>query len=290
MSGRLPTCNQPTLWDTHSATSSPASGAGLTPCGWPDGPTTGRSGPGVAPANRSRAPASSAAQPTSGTCGPCGIGSSESAALTSSLVSRLKARLPTAGSTWCAMTWKEKATPSGRSVCLLRASARRTSGTGCGSWPTPNSQENDMTPEEWSRLNAKQKAANPNLGHKQKMLSTVAQLTCWRTPTDDSNRVGPQDAMKRIAGGHTVNLQDQVTLAATTPQAADAHGSGLNQHTTSLDKMVRGHVAHGSHAETAKTGQLNPAFPRWLMGYPVAWCQAAIRMMRAMPTRRRKRG
>lgn len=32
----------------------------------------------------------------------------------------------------------------------------------------------------------------------------------WRTPTDDSTRGGPQSGAKRLEGGHTMNLQDQV--------------------------------------------------------------------------------
>jgi hypothetical protein len=43
-----------------------------------------------------------------------------------------------------------------------------------------------------------------------------------------------------------------------------------------------------SPAATAKLGVLNPALSRWLQGYPVEWCQAAIRAHRAMPTKRRK--
>jgi hypothetical protein len=49
----------------------------------------------------------------------------------------LKQRLNTAGSTLFNLTWKESATPSRRPVSLLRASVRRTSDSGCGSWPTP---------------------------------------------------------------------------------------------------------------------------------------------------------
>jgi hypothetical protein len=92
-----------------------------------------------------------------------------------------------------------------------------------------------------------------------------AKLTAWATPTCGSpnSLLGRgQDPMKRKAGNHAVNLQDQVTLAS-------------------------GPTPSGSPAATAKPGQLNPAFARWLMGYGVAWCQAAIRASRT-PTRVRK--
>ena len=74
---------------------------------------------------------------TSGTYGRTGSISSSSAALRSSLVSRLKQRLDTGGSILFKLTWKDAATPSGMPVSRLRASAHRTSDSGCGSWPTP---------------------------------------------------------------------------------------------------------------------------------------------------------
>ena len=49
-----------------------------------------------------------------------------------------------------------------------------------------------------------------------------------------------------------------------------------------------GTTSSGSLAETAKPGQLNPAFSRWLQGYPVAWCQAAIRVKRTLTPRRKR--
>lgn len=52
----------------------------------------------------------------------------------------------------------------------------------------------------------------------------------WRTPTDDSSRGGPQSPEKRLAVGHTLNLQDQVqgfqASAWPTPTANDWKGSG----------------------------------------------------------------
>jgi hypothetical protein len=57
------------------------------------------------------------------------------------LVSKLKQRLGTDGSTVFKLTWKEKATPALRSVSLLRVSKRPISDSAFGSWPTPNANE-----------------------------------------------------------------------------------------------------------------------------------------------------
>ena len=132
---------QAILPDTPSATSLPALVAGATPCALPDGQRTDLFGQVVARANPSAQPAAGAASPTNVTSGLPGSTSSASADLTLSLVSKLTQRLDTEGSTLFNLTWKEKVTPAGRSVSLLRASARRTSGNDCGSWLTPNANE-----------------------------------------------------------------------------------------------------------------------------------------------------
>ena len=66
------------------------------------------------------------------------FGSSASAALEQSLVSRLLPRLDTAGSTLFQQTWKRKGTPLRRRYWEHTASARRTSGSGCTSVPSPH--------------------------------------------------------------------------------------------------------------------------------------------------------
>ena len=137
MSGQSNLFNPETSEGSSSAISSPASGDGVTPSDSPAGQMTEPSGLGAVPVSRSRVRAPKLAGTMRAIFGQRGHGSSASAALTLSLVSRLKARLDTAGSTVFVMTWREKTTPSGRSVCRLVASARHTPGRAFGSLPTP---------------------------------------------------------------------------------------------------------------------------------------------------------
>jgi hypothetical protein len=56
-----------------------------------------------------------------------------------------------AGSTLFSLIWKRKATPAGRPYYQLAASARRTSGSGFGSWATPKERDyrsENATPEQ----------------------------------------------------------------------------------------------------------------------------------------------
>lgn len=122
--------------DMPSAISSPASASGPMPCDAPDGLMTVPSGPEVARANLSASQAERMGLLTSGTYGHTGTISSNSAALQSSLVSRLQARMALLGSTLYKLTWKERTTPRQRSISALRASALRTSGSGSLSVPT----------------------------------------------------------------------------------------------------------------------------------------------------------
>ena len=66
---------------------------------------------------------------------------SASADLQSSLESRLRQQLGTDGSMIFALTWKQKATPQGRSYSQLAASVRSTNETGFSSWVTPSARD-----------------------------------------------------------------------------------------------------------------------------------------------------
>ena len=124
-----------------SAIFSRASGHGHTPCAAQGGRMTAQSGQAPVPASLSVRQANEKEPRTSGTCGPHYSASSASAELTQFLASRLQALTALHGSTLYRLTWKQRTTPAGRSIPALRASAPRTSGSGCTGWPTPCSQD-----------------------------------------------------------------------------------------------------------------------------------------------------
>ena len=134
-------CDQKTSEDTHSAISLPESASGATPCVSQAGPTTGLCGQDPAPASLSALPDRGAVLPTNATCGPSGSISLASADLELSLVSKLKQRLGTAGSTLFNLTWKAKATPAKRLYFQLVPLMPHTAETEFGLWPTPRASE-----------------------------------------------------------------------------------------------------------------------------------------------------
>lgn len=130
---------------TLSAIFLQVSASGATRSVKPVGPTTAPSGPDPALASLSARQAKAQGLMTSGTYGHTSNGSSRSAALQSSLASRLQARTASLGSTLYKLTWKERATPSGRSIPALRASVRPTSAKGSigleHGWATPTTRD-----------------------------------------------------------------------------------------------------------------------------------------------------
>jgi len=280
---------------TGNATSSPASAAGPTPFNWLD--TTVPPGPAAAPASRSAPPARVMGLPTSGTSGRSGLISSASASLQSSLASRLQASRGFPGSILFALTWKERVTPAGWPICALRASGHRTSGSGYGSWQSPNVVDGKGRGYTYSQGK-----------HDKPFLTLVGQarLSSWPSPDGGAHNVGADlgrhmARMERLrkkwnnGNGAGLTLGIVAQLASwPTPTLYDAErggqakrAMGVTRHGSNLqDFALLGARLNGSRASTEKRGQLNPAFSLWLMGYPPEWLNCAPS---AMPSSRKSR-
>ena len=257
--------------ESRKPTSSPASEAGHTLSDSPDG-ATGLFGQALAPANRSASPASAAAPKTSATCGPCGSGSSASAALSSSLGNRLRLRLGTVGSIEYRQTWKRQATPSGRWYWAHTASGHRTGGSDCTGWATPATRDDHA-----QGLGHNPETRSDSLG------TTAARLSAWPTPNcDDANNAtrdsGQFQSLTRIA-------------CWPTPRAEDSEQTGAHRGIPdTINDAIRGAMPSGSDAPTGKRGErltLAPEFALWLLGYPIAWARCADRV--TLSARRRRR-
>lgn len=282
--------------DTRNAISSPESAAGHSPCNLPDGLQTGPSGQVPARASLSARQAKALGLLTSGTCGPASTGSSNSADLQSWLASRLQAQLSGLGSTLYSLTWKPWVTPAGRTLVRQRGSVRRTCETDRSGWVTPTTRDhkdtpgmvalrdgkerNDQLPRQaylcgWPTPMAGTPAQNGNnaAGNTDSSRKTVAVLTGWPTPTARDHfpaHSAEYIAAKKAQGHGMANLND--VAFHQTPGPARL--------------TVTGEMLTGSDAGMESGGQLNPAHPRWLMGYPPEWDDCAVT---ATPSSRNKR-
>jgi hypothetical protein len=197
-----------------NAISSPELESGLPPSGHADGPMISRSGPDPRHANLSAAQASKLGLMIPDTSGRRSSGSSDSANLTSSLESRLRANQPEHGSTLFLMNWSRKDTPAGRPLPWLVGSALRTNDNGPTGWPTPRAAESTEAQQAQQAREARGTKASKNL-------TSEATLASW--PTDGNLSHSLEIAANHQSGKKPTNQEISAQSAdSTTAKNANA--------------------------------------------------------------------
>ena len=256
--------DDPILKASEESICSPESADGSLPFDWLDGLIIFPSGRAPARVSRSRSRGNGKASKTHVICGPICLDSSPSAVQQFSLANRLAELMDVDGSMEYSMTWKESVTPAGRRICRLAASGRRTSDKDYSGWPTPNTPSGGRSVS----IEAMSSTGRTTDGRKHTVsLEHVSKFVGWPTTSARDEKNGQSNLFE----------QNSRPLSEVAMLALQSEDIGT---TVMLSTAGTGSTA----------GSLNPAFSRWLQGYPEAWDVAAILAHRSIRMTRPKRG
>lgn len=214
--------------DSDNAISSLAEASGALARGSLDGRTSENSGRDPAPARAKASRAKSSAPMIQGICGPTFFVSSVPDGPLKLWESKLRERLARIGSTEFGLTWKRRATPSGRSISRLVPSTRRISVTGSigqeplKGWPSPT--------VAWA--DGGQTSRSGDRRGEMLIGGLVREGSTRSTPTvqDAENCAGPSQFNRNSAALNVQAAMHEMEASTwSTPRASDGEKGGPNQ-------------------------------------------------------------
>ena len=174
-------------------------------------------------------------------------------------------------------TWKVKVTPQGRLVFQLLASVQNTKEKESGLWRTPDAYSGG------SNLNKIKEALDE--GHLKRksgqsiqirLADQVKESRLWPTPTTDS---ATERRTKYKQGGTPLTLAVQEEEKLWPTPAAHEGRLGYQRRDTGkrgTQKSLTTKVIDKEGGREKTTGQLNPTWVEWLMGYPSGWTDLSV--------------
>jgi hypothetical protein len=175
-------------------------------------------------------------------------------------------------STTSYLTWKVQATPSKRLIFQLSHSMPDTSGTDYSLWPTPKANEPGMSAKTDTRGVEKSTHLTTQVALAEGMINRETGKL-WRTPQAANATQGPKSAEKYErslkTGESSITLTDQVRHEPSVwaaPQARDCRtGQQSRWENPERSRNLNDQAAQES------SGQLNPQWVEWLMGFPIGY-------------------
>lgn len=188
-------------------------------------------------------------------------------------------------STRCYLTWRAKDTPHGHFLYQLQVSMPHTSDTGPQSWPTPTASDS-FTGQMRSSQQKEGSRHSLNLADAVKLWPTPKASSVRGDCPSERKRKSPdlaaavkmfptqtaQDYKGRWPNGRQQGLPEIVKMYPT-PVARDFRtGQGKRcQRSRTLNDTI---AAEGNQMEPG-SGQLNPTWVEWLMGFPTGWTESS---------------
>ena len=197
-------------------------------------------------------------------------------------------RLSAIGSTEQSLIWKEKVTPSGRSVFQLAPWTPPIADSGSiGSpWPTPMAGTPAQNGNNYAGNNDGTRKMEVILGLRE---TVNGPKTGWATPTARDWRSGAASETTMERNARPLNEQ-MVNLASWGTPRLQSNGNPIraDDRRGRLEDQVFGPTPNGSNAPTEKRGAPNPEFACWLMGWPEELTSGALREIQLFRKSRRK--
>ena len=201
---------------------------------------------------------------------------------------RLKPATEDGTSGRCSLSWPRAGMTRNGIVYQLQPSAPITRGTGFGlwptpkasaagpelAWPTPRAQDSKHgTATAWEMESSRSELLHVAVSRRERMWATPSSRD-WKDTPGMATQAGSRSRLDQLA--RQVYQAERVP----TPRAEDAESCG--NHPGKVDSLT-GFVKQfptptssrrsglQSHGQNVITGQLNPTWVEWLMGFPLRW-------------------